>query len=81
MKKVLDPGLLLVENTDWMGIGIGVSIYREEDEYERFHCSGVVANIQSNGLVQIRTNDSADLETLQVARERILIKPGQLNAD
>jgi hypothetical protein len=76
--KVLNEQIILVEKTSWMGTGVAISIYREEDRYERFVCDGVVINIQSNGFAQIKViNPDNDNLHLMISQSHLSIKPGQ----
>jgi hypothetical protein len=76
--KVMNEEILLVDKALWMGIGIAISIYRDEDKYERFICDGVVVNIQSNGLAQIKViNPDNESLNLTVSQHKLSIKPGQ----
>lgn len=78
-------GLLLVEYAPWLSLGVMTAIYVMEGEVERLVCVGEVINIQSNGLVQIKTHhdewgygsEKEAWEALEnIDKELILVKPG-----
>ncbi len=49
-----DYGLLIVERSPWLGMGVATSVYTVQGDLERLVCAGHVINIQQNGLVQIK---------------------------
>lgn len=79
VRKVLEGGILLVEQSDWLSHRTSVAVYIAEDDVERLACAGEVVNIQSNGLIQIETIPISDIdleETLRSQRQNLLVKPG-----
>jgi hypothetical protein len=75
-----------VRDGPWLGVGVMTAIYlMDDDEIERLVCIGEVINVQSNGLVQIRTrSDAQGYPTSEEAsaalsgsdKDRILVRPG-----
>ena len=86
VRRVLQSdGLLIVENSPWLGIGVMTTIYVLEADFERLVCIGEVVNVQMNDLVQIavRTSEhgygSEDevWKTLdRTDKQMLLVKPG-----
>lgn len=77
--------LLMVERSEWLGIGVPATVFVLENEFERFVCPARVVNIQTNDLVQIQVLEGPTGETSRediwktlgsVERGQILIKPG-----
>jgi hypothetical protein len=84
IKAFVADNILLVEHTPWLSYGTMIGIYMVVNNYERFVCVGEVINIQSNGLVQIRTEQddrgySSEEETTkalnEIDKKLIIIKP------
>jgi hypothetical protein len=78
-------GLLIVEHSPWLSLGVMTAIYIMEDQVERLVCVGEVINVQSNGLVQIKARyHDQGYSSVQEAwqtlertdKELILVKPG-----
>ncbi|WP_420585092.1 hypothetical protein [Ruegeria sp.] len=81
VRVVRDDGILIVEKSPWLGIGVGTAIYLIEDDFEKLICGAEVINIQSNELVQLKTaaidSDHPDyLAALKASKDDILVKPG-----
>ena len=49
-----DYGLLMVERSPWLGVGVATTVYIVQGDLERLVCAGHVINIQQNDLVQIK---------------------------
>lgn len=87
VKKLIEDQLVLVcEPEEWLGYGAIVAIYRSDGDYERSVGTGLVINIQVNGLVQVKVVGGFDEDTQpEQLREElkgmqmsdIIIKPGQ----
>ena len=78
--------LLLVSAKDWLSLFVAVTIYKQEEELERFVCTGQVVNIQKNGLVQLRLDmDRVSADHIDFVHSAIgdgklaslIVKPGQ----
>ncbi|NIY70943.1 hypothetical protein HCZ30_00670 [Marivivens donghaensis] len=83
VRKILDNGLILVEPCDWLGHGIGVSIFRASDDLEIFVGCARVMNIQTNRIVQLRLTSAEDDEVSTIKemadfRKDLVIKPGHM---
>lgn len=85
VRSIQDDGILIVDGSPWLSIGVMAAIYIQEDEYERLACEGEVLNVQSNGLVQIRiANHETIFEDFDrllkklaaISKQNILIRPG-----
>jgi len=86
VKKRIDDHLILVcGREDWLGYDAAVAIYERDGDYESPLATGLVSNIQANGLVQIQiiegfnNEDEAALKTRMqgVQLTDFIIKPGQ----
>ena len=74
----LAEGFILATEKDWMGMSVSVLIYKQEGDFERLLCSGIISNIQQNRLVQIRLLVT-DLETEEAQQLAARLNDGQLN--
>lgn len=81
IKVIMDDGLIITEPCDWMGHGVIVTVFKVQDDVELFEFSAYVVNIQSNMLVQIRSDhrekQPVDIDTLKRDKEKLIFKPGQ----
>lgn len=84
-KTLRSDGLLIVEKSPWLGIGVMTTIYVVEEEYERLVCVGEVVNVQYNDLVQIAirvdeqgymSNDEIWNTLDRTDKKLLLVKPG-----
>jgi hypothetical protein len=76
---VMDDGLILCQNSPWLSIGCAVAVYIMENDLERLAGVGEVVNIQTNDLVQVRTENPENPEYVSRMRanlNRVIIKPG-----
>ena len=81
--------ILIVANAEWLGQGVGVTVFEQTEGYERLLALGAVYNVQQDGLVQIRLypfEDDIDGSQMnsQLAKVNssgigdIVVKPGPL---
>ncbi|WP_294275088.1 hypothetical protein [uncultured Sphingomonas sp.] len=76
---------ILVSEKDWLGMEVSVLLFKQEGNFERLLCAGVVSNIQQNRLVQIRlitTGLEADERKQLINKindgrlDTLIVKPG-----
>jgi hypothetical protein len=84
-----EAGLLIVAEAQWLGQGVGVTVFDTGAGYERQVALGEVYNVQQDGLVQVRLFPFADDPDAETLKERlgtigrtglqgVIIKPGPL---
>lgn len=84
-KRIEDQLILVCGREDWLGYGAAVAIYARDGDYESPLATGLVSNIQANGLVQIQIIEGFNDEDESSLKSRIqgvqlidfIIKPGQ----
>ncbi|MDJ0826958.1 MAG: hypothetical protein QNJ16_15795 [Rhodobacter sp.] len=81
VKRVLEDGMLLTEGFAWGGVGMAVTVFVNDEGYERLLAHGEILNKQENGLVSIKLNSEDENEFLSEAKSHkadLVIKPGQI---